>query len=74
MATEGLADRARAGLLRAAANRRDLWYAYVNCGGGAGYIEFEAYLYGALTPPRLEALALEQTLWEVRQFGVERWP
>ena len=73
MTIERQSARTRAILRSADANRRALWCAYLNCGGGSGYVEFEAYLYGALTPPPLEELVLEQTLWEIRQFGISRW-
>lgn len=46
----------------------DAWILYLRCGGAAMYLEFEAYLWGALITPRLEWSALEQGVWEAENF------
>jgi hypothetical protein len=46
----------------------DAWMHYLECGGQGVYLEFEAYLYGALVMVGADWAALEHSVWEAENF------
>jgi hypothetical protein len=53
-------------------SRHDLeaiWLDYLAHGGGADFVEFDAYFHNGLVMPQFERRVLDQTLWELRHFA-----
>jgi hypothetical protein len=46
----------------------DAWINYVGCGGVSIYLEFEAYLHGALVMPPREWASLVHSVWEAENL------
>jgi hypothetical protein len=58
----------RARLQRLGLSDYDAWINYLRCGGNAAYLEFEAYLHGALIMPGYDQAALQHSIWEAETF------
>lgn len=45
------------------------WMRFVEYGGDASLIEFEAYLFDALAPDPLTIAIVNHVVWELEEFG-----
>ena len=59
----------RARLRAAGAPHYRAWMRFIECGGMADLIEFEAYLFDALAPDPLTIAMITHVVWELEEFG-----
>jgi hypothetical protein len=45
------------------------WLRFIEYGGTADLIEFEAYLFDALAPDALTSAKVTHVVWELEEFG-----